>query len=181
MNARNAVSVAIAAQHFGVTPNVAASALSGFAGISGRMNRVPSTQDLDVYIDSYGYLPESLAENRSSVSDMHPQRRHVLVFSFLSSMKFRKLKSRSKPSSADGIRSWTSYQSLGLLRAAGNSCLIGLETALRGNGVDVTFIGPLENGLTVLPDLLEVGDAFSFACIPSQRISLANGSSYWCS
>lgn len=40
MNARNAVSAAIAAQHFGVAPGVSAAALAGFAGVSGRMDHV---------------------------------------------------------------------------------------------------------------------------------------------
>ena len=55
----------------------------GFAGVAGRMDRALSTEELDVYIDCYGYLPESLAENMLALGDMYPERRHVLIYQLL--------------------------------------------------------------------------------------------------
>ena len=167
MNARNAVSAAIAAQHFGVTPDVAASALSGFKGVAGRMDRALSTTDLDAYIDCYGYLPESLAENMSALRDMHPQRRHVLVYQLLI---VDGIPEAQKPLHIS-LAGWdkiliASYQSAGLMVAAGDDYLLGLEATLREWGVDATYIGPLENGLTVLPGLVEAGDVLFFSVHP---------------
>ncbi len=72
MNARNAVSAAMAAQHLGVAPDIAASALFGFAGVAGRMDHAFSTEELDIYIDCFGYLPESLVENMAALREMYP-------------------------------------------------------------------------------------------------------------
>jgi UDP-N-acetylmuramate-alanine ligase len=167
MNARNAVSAAMAAQHFGVAPDIAASALAGFAGVSGRLDCALSTRDLDVYIDCYGYLPESLAENLSAMRDMHPQRRHVLVYQLLI---VHGIPEAQRPLQTS-LAGWdkvliASYQSTGLLGAAGDGYLSDLEATLRERGVDATFIGPLENGITVLPGLLEVGDVLFFSVHP---------------
>jgi UDP-N-acetylmuramate: L-alanyl-gamma-D-glutamyl-meso-diaminopimelate ligase len=167
MNARNAVSAAIAAQHVGVTPDVAASALFGFKGVAGRMDHALSTRDLDVYIDSYGYLPESLAENMSALRDMHPQRRHVLVYQLLI---VDGIPEAQRPLHIS-LAGWdkiliASYQSAGLMVAAGDDYLLGLEATLREWGVDATYIGPLENGLTVLPGLVEAGDVLFFSVHP---------------
>jgi UDP-N-acetylmuramate: L-alanyl-gamma-D-glutamyl-meso-diaminopimelate ligase len=167
MNARNAVSAAIAAQHFGVTPDVAASALSGFKGVAGRMDHALSTRDLDVYIDCYGYLPESLAKNMSALRDMHPQRRHVLIYQLLI---VDGIPEAQKPLHIS-LAGWdkvliASYQSAGLMVAAGDDYLLGLEATLREWGVDATYIGPLENGLTVLPGLVEAGDVLFFSVHP---------------
>ena len=170
MNARNAVSAAIAAQHFGITPDVAASALSGFAGVSGRMDRALSTKYLDVYIDCYGYLPECITENMSAIREMHPQRRHILVYQLLI---VDGIPEAQRPLQISLAR-WdkvliTSYQSSGLLGAAGDDYLVDLEAALRESGVDATYIGPLENELIVLPGLLEVGDVLFFSIHPKSE------------
>jgi len=167
MHARNAVSAAIAAQHFGVAADAAAAALSGFQGVAGRMDRALSTRDLDAYIDGYGYLPESLAENMSALRDMHPQRRHILIYQLLI---VDGIPEAQKPLHIS-LAGWdkvliASYRSTGLMVAAADDYLLGLEATLRERGVDATYIGPLENGLTVLPSLVETGDVLFFSVHP---------------
>jgi UDP-N-acetylmuramate-alanine ligase len=167
MNARNAVSAAIAAQHLGVPPNIAASALSRFEGVSGRMDHVLSNDKLDVYIDCYGYLPESLAENMTALRERHPHRRQVLVYQLLI---VEGIPEAQRPLH-NCLAEWdkvliASYQSFGLLGAAGDDYLFDLETVLRKSGVDATFIGRLENSLTLLPGTLEVGDVLFFSVHP---------------
>jgi UDP-N-acetylmuramate: L-alanyl-gamma-D-glutamyl-meso-diaminopimelate ligase len=168
MNARNAVSAAIAAQHLGVAPDIAASALSRFAGVSGRMDCALSTKELDVYIDCYGYLPESLAENMLALRDMYPKRRHVLVYQLLI---VDGIPEAQRPLQIS-LAKWdkvliVSYQSPSpLLVSAEDDYLVDLAAMLRKIGVDATFIGPLENGLTVLPDLVKAGDVLFFSVHP---------------
>ena len=168
MNARNAVSAAIAAQHLGVTPDIAASALSRFAGVSGRMECALSTEELDVYIDCYGYLPESLAENMAALRDMYPERRHVLVYQLLI---VDGIPEAQRPLQIS-LAGWdkvliASYQSFSpLLVPPADDYLANLEATLREIGVDATFIGPLENSLTMLPDLVEAGDVLFFSVHP---------------
>ena len=167
MNARNAVSAAIAAEHFGVTPDVSASALSGFSGVAGRLDHPLSTWDLDVYIDCYGYLPESLAENMWTIRDMHPQRRHVLVYQLLivHGIPEAQIPLHISLSGWDKVLI-ASYPATGLLGAAGDDYLSDLEATLQERGVDATFIGPLENALAVLPRVVEVGDVLFFSVHP---------------
>jgi UDP-N-acetylmuramate-alanine ligase len=167
MHARNAVSAAIAAEHFGIAADAAAAALSGFQGVAGRMDRAPGTGDLDAYIDGYGYLPESLAENLAASRDMHPRRRHILIYQLL---VVDELPEAQEPLHAS-LAKWdkvliASYQSAGLMVAAREDYLLGLEASLRERGVDATYIGPLENCLTVLPGLVETGDVLFFSVHP---------------
>ncbi|MBA4142907.1 MAG: hypothetical protein H0X43_07855 [Nitrosospira sp.] len=132
------------------------------------MERALSTRDLDVYIDCYGYLPESLAENVSAIRDMHPERRHVLVYQLLIVNGIPEAQGPLQISLAGWDKVLiASYQpSSSLILAAGDDYLFDLEILLRESGVDATFIGPLENGLSVLPDLLEVGDVLFFSVHP---------------
>ncbi|MEO6824307.1 MAG: Mur ligase domain-containing protein [Nitrosospira sp.] len=167
MHARNAVSAAIAAGHFGIAADAAAAALYGFQGVAGRMDRAPGTGDLDAYIDGYGYLPESLAENLSASRDMHPRRRHILIYQLL---VVDEIPEAQQPLYAS-LAKWdkvliANYQSAGLMVAAGDDYLLGLEASLRERGVDATYIGPLENGLTVLPGLVKTGDVLFFSVHP---------------
>ena len=50
--------------------------------------------------------------------------------------------------------------------AAGDDYLLDLEASLQEWGVDATYIGPLENGLTVLPGLVEAGNVLFFSVHP---------------
>ncbi|HET7061616.1 MAG TPA: Mur ligase domain-containing protein [Nitrosospira sp.] len=168
MNARNAVSAAMAAQHLGITPDIAASALFRFAGVSGRMDHALSTEELDVYIDCFGYLPESLAENMAALREMHPRRRHVVVYQLLIVDGIPEAQRPLQISLAE----WdevliVSYESPSpLLVSAGDDYLADLAATLRESGVDAAFIGSLENGLTVLPNLVKAGDVLFFSVHP---------------
>ncbi len=175
MHARNAVSAAIAAQHFGVAADVAASALSGFQGVSGRMDRALSTRNLDVYIDCYGYLPESLAENMSALRDMHPQRRHILIYQLLI---VDGIPEAQRPLQISLAR-WdkvliVSYQSASpLLVAAEDDYLLGLEATLREIGCRRNIHRPTGkqfDGATRA--WWRPGMSFSSRYIPGQRIWL---------
>lgn len=168
MNARNAVSAAIAAQHVGITPDIAASALFRFAGVSGRMDHALSTKELDVYVDCFGYLPESLAENMAALREMHPRRRHVLVYQLLIVDGIPEAQRPLQISLAE----WdevliASYESPSpLLVSAGDDYLADLAATLRQSGIDAAFIGPLENSLSVLPGLVKAGDVLFFSVHP---------------
>jgi UDP-N-acetylmuramate: L-alanyl-gamma-D-glutamyl-meso-diaminopimelate ligase len=168
MNARNAVSAAMAAQHLGITPDIAASALFRFAGVSGRMDHALSTEELDVYIDCFGYLPESLVENMAALREMHPRRRHILIYQLLIVDGIPEAQRPLQNSLAE----WdevliVSYESPSpLLVAAGDGYLADLAATLRQSGVNAEFIGPLENSLSVLPELVKVGDVLFFSVHP---------------
>ena len=168
MNARNAVSAAMAAQHLGVAPDIAASALFGFAGVSGRMDHAFSTEELDVYIDCFGYLPESLVENMAALREMYPRRRHVLIYQLLIVDGIPEAQIPLQVSLAKWDKVLiVSYQSPSpLLVSAEDNYLIDLAATLQEIGVDATFIGPLENGLTVLPEMMKAGDILFFSVHP---------------
>ena len=91
------------------------------------MDRALSTKYLDVYIDCYGYLPECITENMSAIREMHPQRRHILVYQLLI---VDGIPEAQRPLQISLAR-WdkvliTSYQSSGLLGAAGDDYLVDL-------------------------------------------------------
>jgi UDP-N-acetylmuramate: L-alanyl-gamma-D-glutamyl-meso-diaminopimelate ligase len=168
MNARNGVSAAIAAQHLGIDLDASASALFRFAGVSGRMDRAFSTEELDVYIDCFSYLPESLAENMAALRETYPQRRQVLVYQLVIVDRIPEAQIPLHISLAGWDKVLiVSYQSSSpLLAAAGDDYLTNLAATLLEIGVDATFIGPLENSFTVLPDLVKAGDVLFFSVHP---------------
>lgn len=122
---------------------------------------------MDVYVDGYGYLPESLAENLSAIREMHPLRRVVLVYQLLI---VDGIPEAQEPLQAC-LAGWdkvliVDYKTSGLLPAAGDDYLADLVAKLRKNGVDINRMGRMENGFTMIPDLLEAGDILFFSVHP---------------
>jgi UDP-N-acetylmuramate-alanine ligase len=147
------------------TPAYAALAL--FSGVSGRMDHVLGIKGLDVYVDCYGYLPESLAENLSAIKDMHPRRRLFLVYQLIIVDGI--------PEAQEAIQTclvgWdkvliVDYKTSGLLPAAGDDYLADLVVELQKSGVDIDRMGRMENGFTMIPNLLEAGDVLFFSVHP---------------
>jgi UDP-N-acetylmuramate-alanine ligase len=170
MNARNAVSAVIAAQHLGVAPDVSAAALALFSGVSGRMDHVLGTIGLDVYIDCYGYLPESLAENLSAIRDVHPRSRLFLVYQLIIVDGIPEAQGALQTCLAGWDKVLiVDYKTSGLLAAAGDDYLTDLVAGLQNNGVDINRMGGLESGFTMIPDLLEAGDVLFFSVHPKSE------------
>ena len=167
MNARNAVSAVIAAQHLGVAPEVSAAALALFSGVSGRMDHALDVIGLDVYIDCYGYLPESLAENLSAIRDMHPVSRLFLVYQLIVVDGIPEAQAALQACLAGWDKVLiVDYKTSGLLAPAGDDYLAGLVAKLQKKGVDIKRMQRLESGFTLIPDLLEAGDVLFFSVHP---------------
>jgi UDP-N-acetylmuramate: L-alanyl-gamma-D-glutamyl-meso-diaminopimelate ligase len=167
MNARNAVSAAIAAQHLGVGPALSAAALAGFAGVSGRLDHVLRTSGLDVYVDCYGYLPESLAENLSAIREIHPQRRLVLVYQLIIVDGIPEAQEPLQICLANCDKVLiANYKPSEILVAASDDYLDDLVARLRNRGVDADRLRRLEEGLEVISDQLEAGDVLFFSVHP---------------
>ena len=167
MNARNAVSAAIAARHLGVAPADSAAALAGFAGVEGRLDHVFSTTDLDVYADCFGYLPESLAENQGAIREMHLGRRFVLIYELVVVDGIPEAQDSLHTSLARWDRVLIAdYVPVGILQPAGSGYLDDLVAKLKARGVDIDRIGQLENSFQAISDLLEAGDVVLFSVHP---------------
>ena len=125
-------------------------------------------RNLDIYIDCFGYLPESLVENMAALREMYPGRRHVLIYQLLIVDGIPEAQIPLQVSLAKWDKVLiVSYQSPSpLLVSAEDNYLIDLAATLQEIGVDATFIGPLENGLTVLPDMMKAGDILFFSVHP---------------
>lgn len=83
INARNAACAALAAAELGVTTAQSAQALQGFRGVQGRLERIESTgmlSSVNIYVDSYGYLPISLLRNVETLRQLHPGRTLALIY-----------------------------------------------------------------------------------------------------
>jgi UDP-N-acetylmuramate: L-alanyl-gamma-D-glutamyl-meso-diaminopimelate ligase len=83
INARNSVCASLAAAELGVTTAQSAQALRGFRGVQGRLEHLESPcmfSSIDLYVDSYGYLPISLLRNLETLRSLHPGRSLVLLY-----------------------------------------------------------------------------------------------------
>ena len=83
MNARNACCAVLAAEHLGLSCYEAAKALQGFEGVHGRLELVRQSSHLDIYVDGFGYLPQSLACNHDTLQGLRPNRQLILVYNVI--------------------------------------------------------------------------------------------------
>jgi len=167
MNARNAVAAAVAARHFGVTPGVSAAALAGFSGVSGRLDHLLSNNGLDVYLDCYGYLPESLAENLRALKEKHPHRRVVLVYQLIVVDGIPEAQEMLQ-TCLGGCEEVliANYRASEMLVAAGDDYLDDLVAKLRNRGVNTDRIRQLEGSRDAISALLKTGDILFFSVHP---------------
>lgn len=80
MNARNALCSVLAARRLGVTHQQSFGYLSGFSGVKDRLGFLSQICKIFVYLDCYGYLPQSLNSNLMTLRELYPTFKIILAY-----------------------------------------------------------------------------------------------------
>lgn len=78
-NVRNALAAAAVGVALGISPDSIAAGLARFEGVPGRLQRLANPFGLDIRVD-YAHTPDALEQLLSSMRELAPRRRILLVF-----------------------------------------------------------------------------------------------------
>lgn len=171
MNVKNAIAATMVAQHFNVTTHQAAKALQSFKGVHGRLELLHQDKDICIYMDNYGYLPESLFQNYRALQEKHADQRKVLIYQILIVDGIPEVQNLL----VEALSLWDKvfliqYQPpSGIMPKMKPEYRVGLLNALNNKGCNAVFVDNLFDNTDILINEIHNNDLIFFSIHPREE------------
>jgi UDP-N-acetylmuramate: L-alanyl-gamma-D-glutamyl-meso-diaminopimelate ligase len=171
MNARNAVATAMVAQHLQIPVKETASALINFQGVKGRLEHIVNNDNINIYLDCYSYLPESVQQNFEAIKELYNNKRMIIIYQ----VHVVDGIPESQDLLLQVLAKWDQvylcdFESIALIPQSNPNYVINLEKKLRERGTDTDYLGKLHSSAAVIKHTVLKDDVILFVVHPRYEV-----------